>query len=116
MTAADTRLLATAFRPLRALGADDPMLRLAGGAYRRAWYLNNLALRRAAAVVDTLQSVGIEVLVLKGAALSLLHYRDLGARPMDDIDLLVRPSELHHAVDVLRPHGWAELPTAACVL
>jgi hypothetical protein len=111
VTAADTRVLATAFRSLRALGADDPMLTLAGGAYRRAWYLNNLALRRAAAVVGTLQSAGVEVLVLKGAALSLLHYGDLGARPMDDIDLLVRPNELAHAVDVLAPHGWAELLT-----
>ncbi len=106
VTASDTRLLAAAFRPLRALGADDPMLTLAGGAYRRAWYLNQLALRRAASVIDTLQSAGIEVLVLKGAALSLLHYRDLGARPMDDVDLLVHPHALDRAVDALRPIGW----------
>jgi hypothetical protein len=109
VTAADTRLLATAFRPLRALGADDPMLTLAGGAYRRAWYLNQLALRRAAAVVATLQAAQIEVLVLKGAALSLLHYRDLGARPMDDVDLLVRPEALDRAVTALRPLGWGVL-------
>ena len=111
VTAADTRLLATAYRPLRALGADDPMLALAGGAYRRAWYLNQLLLRRAAAAVGELQSAGIEVLVLKGAALSLLHYRDLGARPMDDIDVLVRPHELERAVAALRPSGWAVLAT-----
>jgi hypothetical protein len=111
VTATDSRLLATAFRPLRALGADDPMLTLAGGAYRRAWYLNQLLLRRAASVVAQLQSAGIEVLVLKGAALSLMHYRDLGARPMDDIDLLVRPHELGRALAALIPGGWDVLAT-----
>jgi len=108
VTYADTRLLAAAYRPLRRLGLDDPTLHLAGGVYRRTWYLNQLALRRGARVVTELRAAGSDVLVLKGAALALLHYRDLGARPMDDVDLLVKPRELKAAVRALVASGWRE--------
>src|SRR5205823_1539331 len=107
----ESRLLAAAFRPVRALGVDDQMLSLAGGLYRQSWYENQLALHRLAKAVTSLNAAGIEVLVLKGAALSLLHYRDLGARPMLDVDLLVAPRHLWEAIQVLAASGWHPVAT-----
>ena len=111
VTDAEAWLLAGAYRPLRRLGADDPMLSLAGGVYRRTWYVNQLALKRAAGVIAGLGAAGVEVIVLNGAALSLLHYRDVGARPFATIDMLIGPHRLDAAVEaldgdlvVLHPH------------
>jgi Uncharacterised nucleotidyltransferase len=91
VTDAEAWLLAAAYRPLRRLGADDPMVSLAGGVYRRTWYVNQLALKRGAGVIAHLRAAGVEVIVLNGAALSLLHYRDVGARPFEHLDMLAGP-------------------------
>ena len=45
-------------------------------------------------LITHFQQVGIELLVLKGAALSHLLYPDPGLRPMDDIDILAQRSDL----------------------
>jgi hypothetical protein len=111
ITYGESRLLAAAFRPVGALGVDDQMLSVAGGLYRRSWYENHLALHRLAKAVASLNAAGIEVLVLKGAALSVLHYRDLGARPMLDVDLLVAPQRLRAAMQVLAASGWHPVAT-----
>ncbi len=105
--ATDMRLLAAAYRPLRQLGVDDRMLAIARGIYKRTWYLNQFALRRAARVVGELRSADIEVVVLKGTALMLQHYHDVGARSMSDIDLLVRHGTLDAALRTLEHDGWS---------
>jgi hypothetical protein len=98
-----------------ALGLDDPMVSLAAGMYRRSWFRNQRALHRAAAVITSLKGAGIEVLVLKGAALALVHYHDVGARPMDDVDLLVAPGRLDAAVGVLGQGGWHRVASEGAV-
>src|SRR4051794_36499031 len=47
-------------------------------------------------------------MLLKGASMSVLYYRDAGARPMADLDLLVRRSDLHAAIETLEAHGWRQ--------
>src|SRR5437588_5426727 len=81
--ASDTLLLAGAYRRLLELGVNDPFVSLAGGAYKRTWYLNQLALPRTLRVVATLRESGIETLVLKGTALAIvwLNARGAGASP-----------------------------------
>lgn len=101
----ETRLLAGCFRRLEALGAEGPMIAVARGIYRRTWYANQLAVRRIAAVLTRLEEVGVPVLVLKGFALAPLAYGDLGARPMEDVDLLVPPAQIGAAVVALEPLG-----------
>jgi hypothetical protein len=102
----DAGLLAMAYRPLRELGADDEMLTIAGGLYRRNWYANQMGLQRAAGVLSALSEAGIEVMLLKGAALTVLHYRDFGARAMGDVDLLLRLRSLPNVLEVLDGLGW----------
>jgi len=38
--------------------------------------------------------------------LTLLHYKDYGIRPMNDIDILVHPEYAEQAVYLLREAGW----------
>ena len=45
-------------------------------------------------------------MLLKGAALTLLHYRDPGLRPMDDVDILVPTRQWRAAVDAVFELGW----------
>ncbi|HEU5439333.1 MAG TPA: nucleotidyltransferase family protein [Ktedonobacterales bacterium] len=100
------RLLPLLYRNLSACGVTGGPLERLKGIYRLTWSKNHLLLRRIAPVLRALREAGIQPLVLKGAALAALAYRDVGARPMDDVDLLVRDQELPAALDVLREAGW----------
>ena len=59
------------------------------GILRRSWYENQVMLHATLPAVDTLHAAGIDVVVLKGAALGVLAYPGIGVRPMDDLDVLV---------------------------
>jgi hypothetical protein len=54
-------------------------------------------------------------MLLKGAALTLLHYRDFGLRPMQDLDILVPEEQALDAVALLEAQGWTRntLPAVA---
>jgi hypothetical protein len=67
---------------------------------------NLLRVSRLLTCVEGLAAAGIDVLVLKGAALVLRVYRRFGTRTMADIDILVRPESLDRAVAVLTALGW----------
>jgi len=56
--------------------------------------------------VAALHRVGIECVLLKGAALATGYYRAFVDRPMLDLDLLVRPDRAAEAVQVLLASGW----------
>jgi len=45
-------------------------------------------------------------MVLKGAALILLYYKNHGLRPMGDIDILVHTEQAREAIDLLIRSGW----------
>jgi hypothetical protein len=105
MHSGEIRLLAGLYRRLERLGVEGPMVETARGVYRRTWYVNQLTVPRVAAMVARLERAGIPVLVLKGMALAFLAYRDPGARPMEDVDLLVPPDRLPDAIAELAAIG-----------
>lgn len=82
--------------------AGDRLRRL----YRRAWSHNQLVFRRAAEAIGVLGAAGVETLAIKGASLALLAYGDVGARPMDDADLLVPIERTRDALTALEAAGW----------
>ncbi len=53
-----------------------------------------------------LEKHGIQVVLLKGAALAVTIYPDVALRPMADLDLLIRPSDLQAAVGVVEALGY----------
>lgn len=100
------RLLPQLYRTLEREGVRDPSMGKLKGLYRHSWYGNQLRLRDAAVVIGELRRRGIDAMLLKGAALTLLHYRDPGLRPMDDVDVLVRTHQWRPTLDVLTELGW----------
>ena len=56
-------------------------------------------------VLGPLRAAGIQPMLIKGAAFAE-RYPGPGLRPMDDVDLLVRPDEHRRAADVLQRAGW----------
>ena len=83
------RLLPALYLKLTAAGIDHPWLPIMRGWYRRTLYRNRLLVHRGLDLVDRLAARGIPCLLLKGASIASLYYRDLGARPMGDVDLLI---------------------------
>jgi len=100
------RLLALLEKNLRDLAVDDPVLPKIRGVYRQFWYRNQLLFHNMAGLTRTFQDADIPVLVLKGAPLSLLYYRDTGVRPMADFDILIPPDRMERALGFLRSGGW----------
>jgi len=77
--------------------------------YRRTAGANFAALQRLGQVLAGLEAGGEQVLLLPGASL-LLFYPDPGCRPMDDLDLLVRPGTAVAFRAQLAAAGFAPLP------
>ncbi len=101
------RLLPQLYRNLLDHGVDDPLMKTLKGVYRHSWYCNQRLFHEAAGLLEQLHGAGIETIVLKGAALTNLYYRDPGSRPMEDLDVLVRRADVDHAVGTLRAGGWS---------
>ena len=100
------RLLPLLGKNLKRLGVKDDRSALFHGIYRKTWAQNQLLFRELSGALSALSQVEIPTLVLKGAALSINFYRDLGARPMSDGDILVPPEHAAFAVETLRNAGW----------
>ena len=62
--------------------------------------------RRLIESVAILSEAGIEVILLKGAALAFTTYRGFVDRPMADIDLLVNPTKAQQAWELMQRSGW----------
>lgn len=61
---------------------------------------------RAAAGITELNDAGVQVRVLKGAAVAHLDYSEPALRPFGDVDLLIRGDDMGTAVEVLADHGF----------
>ena len=70
-------------------------------AYYNTLAQNTLMYKELARILDAFEKMGVEALVLKGAALAVSAYQDIGHRPMGDIDLLVRPRDLQRAWKII---------------
>jgi hypothetical protein len=71
------------------------------------WADNQKLFRRLDERLAWFQANGIPTMVLKGAALSVLHYRDKGVRPMADFDILVPEDQARDVVGRLLGDGWS---------
>jgi len=83
-------------------GEDAPDLKRV---HREAWRDNRLHVHHAPRWLDPLHD-RVPVMVLKGMALALRAYPDLGRRPMSDVDVLVPSPQIDEAVDRLLAVGW----------
>jgi hypothetical protein len=99
--AGSQRLAPLVQRNLRASAADHPVMKTFKGLYRRTWYENQLMFHQISIVLRSLEDAGIPTMLLKGAALVGMYYKDPGLRPMSDIDVLVPTNLAANAIRVL---------------
>jgi hypothetical protein len=102
------RLFPLLYLNLKALGVADEHTPRLKGIHRKAWYENQMHLHTLSQVLAMFAQAGIPTLALKGAPLALLHYPDVGARPMSDVDVLVPTARANEALDALHAAGWRE--------
>jgi hypothetical protein len=81
--------------------------RLAGNVYRHTWYKNNLLFHEAERIFHSLAVQGKPIVYLKGAALAVHYYRDLGVRPIDTFDVLMPNTKLSESLACLADHQWS---------
>jgi hypothetical protein len=104
------RLLPALYLRLADGGIDHPWLAIMRGWYRRTLYRNRLIIHRGLDLVEHLESQGVASLLLKGCPLTAVYYRDPGARPMGDFDILIgEPASRRQVEEILLGSGRARL-------
>ncbi|HEY1267252.1 MAG TPA: nucleotidyltransferase family protein [Candidatus Binatia bacterium] len=103
---ASKRMLPLLYRNLRSQNVADPAIDSLKDVYRTHWLTNQILLRHVADILRIFHAAGMQTLILKGAPLTLLYYRDYGVRPMADIDLLVPAAQALQAVAIMTQSGW----------
>ncbi len=83
-----------------------PYLGRMKGIYRFFMFRTNLLAADARRAVEALAATGLELLLFKGINLALRYHGNLALRPMDDVDILVRPEDIPKAEAVLLAQGW----------
>lgn len=100
------RLLPLLYRNLQSQGIQEPSVDRFKAEYFRTWSQNQFSFRRAAPLIDAFNQAGIQTMILKGAALALHFYEDIGLRPMMDFDLLVHRNQVKLSMQLLSDLDW----------
>jgi Uncharacterised nucleotidyltransferase len=100
------RLIPPLAKALAAHGVEDPNLPRLKGVYQFTWYRNQLLLTDATALLGALEAAGVATMLLRGAAMVGAYHGDVGLRPMNDLDMLVPPSQLERSRRIAAARGW----------
>ena len=102
-----TRLLPRLYHQLRADGvAESDLPPRVKGLVRHTWTRNQALLHEAAPALLELTRRAVPWRLVGGAAVLAATGGDLSARPLRDLDLLVRPADLPATAEALRAAGW----------
>lgn|GEM_PF-2218432 len=86
---------------------EDEWLGKIKGVYRQGWVKNQMFLSTASSVVSAFNEHGIPSIFMKGIALLLSSYNDLGGRMMGDIDILIPTNKACEASNLLLSLGYS---------
>jgi hypothetical protein len=103
---ASSRLLPLLYTNLQRHKIDHPIMPKLKGAYRQAWYGTNRTLYSIRHEIEALKRAGLDVMLVKGAPLALSYFRNLGARPMQDVDVVVPTADARAAIAIMEQRGW----------
>jgi putative nucleotidyltransferase-like protein len=103
------RMIPQLYRNLQRLGVKDPQMERLKGVYRYYLYKNEILMHRIGGLLAAFEEAGIKTMVLKGAALIQLYYRESGLRPMLDADVLVHAHQAEQAMGLLTRLQWKPL-------
>jgi hypothetical protein len=104
------RLMPMVYTKLREYSPDDELIGKCRGIYRAYWYKDNLLIHRAAEIIQKLSNDGIPVILHKGIALCVSYYKEIGLRPVNDVDLLLKAGDVLRAARILTDLGYQPVP------
>lgn len=100
-----TRLLPMIYKNLKT-SATHQELEPLKASYEGTLLVNQMKSLNFKFLIKHLENNSIPFLMLKGFALHLLYYKDLGLRPMEDIDFLISGTNTFHAINILLHLGF----------
>lgn len=100
------RLLPLLYHNLSKHGVTHPFMKRLKGVYKMFWYQNKKLLHHSSSILKQLHQSGIDTLLFKGAPLSILYYNNIGLRPMNDVDVLVKKNKIQTSIDYFQEKGW----------
>lgn len=103
------RMIPQLYRNLQRHGVKDPLMERLKGVYRYYLYKNEILMHRIGPLLAAFEDAGIKTMVLKGAALIPLYYKESGLRPMLDVDVLVHTRQAGQAMELLARLGWKSI-------
>lgn len=106
LEAGTNRMFPLLYAKLKEYNIDHPLMNTFKGIYRQTWYKNQMTFHQIIPLLKAFKDAGIDAIVLKGAALTVLYYKDLGLRHMNDFDLMISPLDVKKALTVLQTLGY----------
>ncbi len=85
---------------------ENHLVELGRRAYLANWKRNRERMAQLAEIAARFRQEGIRWMALKGVALALRQYADLGLRAMADLDILIRPEDVGRAATLLNRAGY----------
>ena len=102
----ERRLLPLVVRNLGSVLETDELMPHLRSICKKSWYQNNVFHFHLSNLLKDFAGCSIETMLLKGMASSLFYYKDLGIRPMEDFDVLIKPQDCRIAITLLLNQGW----------
>ncbi|WP_297525839.1 nucleotidyltransferase family protein [Sulfurovum sp.] len=106
LEAGTQRLFPLLYVKLKEYNIDHPLMNKFKGIYRQTWYKNQMIFHNATPILKQFHEAEIDCLLLKGVALTILYYKDMGIRHMSDLDILVSPNNVRRAIQILQDLGY----------
>jgi hypothetical protein len=107
------RMVPQLYRNLCNHGVEDPLMERFNGIYSRYLQRNEALMQKAAQVLEAFHEAGIPTILLKGAALIQLYYKDSGCRPMNDVDVLIPTKQARASMAILKKLDWKSPGTSS---
>ncbi len=87
-------------------GGLEKLIEVTRNDYLRTSVVNEGNYEKLSGILQAFRESGIKVLLLKGIHLARFVYRDVGLRPMGDVDILVRKEDLNSAEEIMFRLGY----------
>jgi hypothetical protein len=99
-------LLALLYRRLEGLGISSSALPRLRGIYRKAWFENRLTLSLLRSALQVIGGASIPTMIVNDAPAALLLHRDIGTRPINELEIAIPSGMAAAAVRALEDAGW----------
>lgn len=101
------QLLPLVYRRLTNFGMAPPEIDRLRGVYRKTWYRNQRHLEAVRQAAEVLANADVELTLIRGLALALGAYGEIGLRMVDAAQVVVPPGAMSLSIELLTRAGFA---------